>query len=610
MTFEITRTELVWPGKYDAEGNLTITPPANLPFQVVERVNETKATREARQNREATLFDIWEGENEGDTFEDGWRNKLIWGDNKLIMESLMEQFAGKVDLIYIDPPFAVGSDFTFTVELGEVKIPKSASSIEEIAYRDTWGSGNESYVSMIYNRLLLGKQLLSQSASIFVHVDWRMNSTIRLLMDEIYGADSFRNEISWCYTGPSSTKRHLPRKHDSILFYSWGDATYHQPRIAHKSGVHNTGQVYGGEATDASEDIREGLEARGKALEDWWIDIHSTDRYRSELVGYPTQKPEALLGRIIEMATHAGDLVVDLFAGSGTTLAVAEKLNRRWIGSDLGRFSVHTTRKRLLDIENCKPFDILNLGKYERQHWSSIEFGEDLDSDGRIDFFEYVAFILRLYGATANTGSNNLHGKIDKAFVHVGSLSSPVTIQEVEGSVKECAAIGGKDLHILGWEWEMGLMDTMSEFAKSQGVKLLARQIPREVMEVEAARKGQVQFYELAYLNLQINSSKSETTYECELTDFMISNPELVPDVVREKIAKWSDYIDYWAIDWNFQNDTFMPEWMDYRTKQDRSLKLKSLPHTFGKSGTYKVMVKVVDIFGNDTSKIVELKVK
>jgi len=353
-------------------------------------------------------------------------------------------------------------------------------------------------------------------------------------------------------------------------------------------------------------------ETQGRVIGDVWSDIMSFQQASTsaEFMGYPTQKPEALLRRIISASSNPGDLVADFFCGSGTTLAVAEKLDRRWIGSDLGRFAVHTTRKRLLDIEGCKQFEILNLGNYERQYWSNISFGEDLDSDGRMSILEYVAFILKLYGATAISGGIQLHGKRNSAFVHVGSVASPVTIQEIEESVNECAVMKGSELHVLGWEWEMGLIDTLTNFAKSKGVKLLALQIPREIMEVEAARKGQIKFFELSYLETSIEKTRKEGEYVCVLEDFVIPNPELVPDEVRSKIKAWSDYVDYWAVDWDFQNDTFMPKWMDYRTKQDRTLSLKSATHTFDKPGKYKIMVKVVDIFGNDTTKILELVVK
>jgi hypothetical protein len=327
------------------------------------------------------------------------------------------------------------------------------------------------------------------------------------------------------------------------------------------------------------------------------------------MLGYPTQKPEKLLERIILMASKPGDLVADFFCGSGTTLAVAEKLNRRWIGSDLGRFAIHTTRKRLLEIEKCKPFELLNLGKYERQHWSSSNFGEDLDGDGRVNLLEYLAFVLRLYGAEALSGSVNLHGRKGNAYVHVASVSSPVTINEIELAVNECKELGGSEVHILGWEWEMGLHDPITGRAKQMGVKLVLRQIPREIMESEAARKGQVKFFELAHLEAEISVTKKKGEYVCTLADFSTPNLDLIPEEVREKVKKWSDYVDYWAVDWNYQNDTFNHGFVTYRTKQDRNLALKSDPHDFDTPGKYQVMIKVIDVFGNDTSKIIEVTV-
>lgn len=608
MAFEINKTELVWPGKYDTDGNLVEKPRVSLPFQVIERVNETRATREAKKAEGLTLFDMWDGDDEGSTFEDGWRNKLIWGENFSVMSSLLAQFKGTFDLIYIDPPFAVGSDFEISLEVGEVKLSKQSSAIEEVAYRDTWGKGNSSFLSMLYERLRLIYDLLSTDSSLFVHVDWRMNSAVRTLLDEIFGSDAYRNEIAWCYSGPASTRSHLPRKHDSILFYAKGTPIFHQPRVPHKSGVHNTGQVFGGNADEASDEKKKQMEDRGKALEDWWDDIFTGDRYRAEMVGYPTQKPEKLLSRIIEMTTNEGGLVGDFFMGSGTTIVTAEKLGRRWIGSDLGRFAVHTARKRLLDIEKCKPFEVLNLGKYERQYWSSSHFGEDLDGDGQINLLEYFVFVLKLYGAEAISGSASLHGRKGNAYVHIGSVSSPVTIDEIETAVNECKQLGGSEVHILGWEWEMGLHDPITGRAKQMGVKLVLRQIPREIMEAEAARKGQVKFFELAYLQAEV-TNKKKGEYVCELSDFSTPNLDLIPDEVREKIKKWSDYVDYWAVDWNYQNDTFSHGFVTYRTKQNRSLSLKSDAHQFDSPGKYQVMVKVIDIFGNDTSKIIEVTV-
>lgn len=606
MAFEINKTELVWPGKYDAEGNLVQAPRVSLPFQVIERVNETRATREAKKAEGLTLFDVWDGANEGVTFENGWRNKLIWGENAAVMGSLLEQFSGKLDLIYIDPPFDVGADFSMEIDIGGDTIAKSASTIEEVAYRDTWGKGRDSYLSMIFERLLMAKQLLSQNGSILVHCDYRLSGHLRLVLDEIFGIDNFLNEIIWHYTGGGRSTSYFSRKHDSIFWFSnTGSTTFNidNVRIPYKE---TSGYAKGGIVAASGKKYLPHPD--GTPADDVW-DIPIINPLSHERLGYPTQKPEALLERIIGGLSNEGDLVADLFCGSGTTLAVAEKLGRRWIGADMGRYAIHTTRKRLLEIDKCKPFEVLNLGKYERQYWSSSNFGEDLDGDGRVSLLEYLAFVLKLYGAEALSGSVNLHGRKGNAYVHVGSVSSPVTISEIELAVNECKELGGSEVHILGWEWEMGLHDPITGRAKQMGVKLVLRQIPREIMESEAARKGQVKFFELAYLEAEISVTKKKGEYVCTLTDFSTPNLDLIPEEVREKVKKWSDYVDYWAVDWNYQNDTFNHGFVTYRTKQDRSLVLKSDPHDFDEPGKYQVMIKVIDIFGNDTSKIIEVPV-
>jgi len=353
---------------------------------------------------------------------------------------------------------------------------------------------------------------------------------------------------------------------------------------------------------------------------DVWTDIadamHMPD---AEQMGYATQKPEALLARLIHAFSNPGDLVADFFCGSGTTLAVAEKLGRRWIGCDLGRWAIHVTRKRLLGIENCKPFEILNLGKYERQYWQGVTFGEAKDKPlAERALYEYLAFILKLYGAQPVAGMAHIHGKKGKAMVHIGAVDAPVTIDEVNQALDECVAVKQTELHVLGWEWEMGLAgpnndvrkgSPMHEIAKQKGVKLLLLQIPREVMEQQAVAKGDVRFFELAYFEAKINRPK-KLTVQIELRDFATPNADLVPEEVRSKVKKWSDYIDYWAVDWDFQNDTFMQGWVAYRTRKERKLPLVSDPHTYEKPGKYRILVKVIDIFGNDTSQSFDVEVK
>jgi len=609
---EITKTELVWQGKYNEDGTRKEVERVNLPFQVIETINETRATREAaKKPKQKSLFDIWQAK-EGETFEEGWKNKLIWGDNLLVMESLLENFARKIDLIYIDPPFATGADFSFTTEIGDgdFEVKKEQSIIEEKAYRDTWGRGTGSYLEMMSDRLDLMRDLITESGSIYVHLDWHVGHYLKIIMDDIFGKENCRNEIIWCYTGPSRQSKDFPDKHDVILRYTKTENyifNIELIRVPYKKSSLATGRTT---LTGRKDDeyLLE-LDKRGKLPEDWWPDIATIGYKHSEIMDFPTQKPEGLLERIIKASSNNGNLVVDFFCGSGTALTVAEKLGRRWIGCDLSRWAIHVTRKRLLGIENCKPFEVLNLGKYERKYWQGVTFGDRKKADQQLAIYQYLAFILKLYDAEPISGMQHIHGKKGKALVHVGAVDAPVTIDEINACLDECVAIQQKELHILGWEWEMGLYDLMTDVAKGRGVKLVLLNIPREVMEQQAVDKGDIKFFELAYLEVETKQEKGRKVVVM-LKDFVIPNTELIPEEVRSKIKKWSDYIDYWAVDWNFQNDTFMNGWVNYRTRKDRTLALKSDEYIYEKPGKYIIMVKVVDIFGNDTSQAFEVEVK
>jgi hypothetical protein len=403
------------------------------------------------------------------------------------------------------------------------------------------------------------------------------------------------------------------RKHDTIFWYSRSENWYFNSdeiRTAHhektrenfKKGL--TGSGFVSDTYDLAE--------KGKIPEDWW-EMAIAARYPVDGVfrtGYATEKPWPLLERIVTATSRKGQLVADFFCGSGTTLGVAEKLDRRWIGCDLGRWGIHVTRKRLLGIENCKPFEVLNLGKYERQYWQGVTFGERNDkSITEQVLYEYLAFILKLYGAQPVAGMAHLHGKKGRAMVHTGAVDAPVTIAEIDAAVDECAKLKQGELHVLGWEWEMGLYDLMVEAAKKKGIKLLLLQIPREVMEHQAATKGDVRFFELAYLEAEIKKPK-KLGAQVALKDFVIPNTELIPEDVGSKVKKWSDYIDYWAVDWDFRSDTFMQGWVAYRTRNERTLPLTSDPHVYEKQGKYRILVKVIDIFGNDTSQAFDMEVK
>jgi DNA modification methylase len=545
----------------------------------------------------------------------------------------------------------------------DLEAEKEQSMIEEKAYRDTWGRGLDSYLHMMYDRLMLMRELLSDTGSIYVHVGPNMSHYVRVLLDQIFGLDNYLNDIVWQRFSFHADAKRFGIVHDSILYYAkgrtwawnvqraplkdsyiashfrntdkdgrrfkmadalgkgqgparrFGDRTIEPPPGTHwrwsqeridelmaagKIGFTRTGMPAMKIYLD---------EVEGAAIHSIWTDVYPVNPQADERLGFETQKPEALLERIIRASSNEGDLVADFFCGSGTTMAVAEKMGRRWVGCDLSRWAMHLSRKRLLGMEGCKAFEVLNLGKYERRYWQGVTFGNRKKDDQQVAIFQYIAFILRLYDAEPLAGMQHLHGKKGKAVVHAGAVDAPVTIDEINACIEECLAVRQSELHVLGWEWEMGLANLMVQEAKRRGTKLLLLNIPREVMEQQAVEKGDIRFFEVGHLEVEIKQEKGRKV-TVGLKDFAFPYADLIPKDVRSKIKKWSDYLDYWAVDWNFQNDTFMNGWVAYRTRKERTLALKTDPYAYDKAGKYTVMVKVVDIFGNDTSQAFEVEVK
>lgn len=339
-------------------------------------------------------------------------------------------------------------------------------------------------------------------------------------------------------------------------------------------------------------------EGKGVPVQSLWEDVGNLQASDAERLGYPTQKPRKLLKRIVDASSNPDDIVADVFCGSGTTVAVAEELGRRWIACDLGRFAIHTTRKRLLNIPDCRPFDIKNLGAYERQRWQ--------EGTGNSVLRDYLDTILAFYRAEPLEGFLHLHGRKDGRAVHVGSTDAPITIDECEDVMDEMADNGMSVCDLLGWEWEMGLHDTIGERARRRGLELRPRQIPREIMERTVAET--VRFFELAHLELDIRRQKREVSIV--LKDFAIPSEELIPDEVRKKITLWSDLIDYWSVDFDYRDDTFHNRWQAFRTKDEPSLATETDWHEYEAPGSYAVVVKAIDIFGNDTTKLAEVRIK
>lgn len=622
-------TELIWEGKYK-DGKKATPIRIALPFQTIETINESK------QQRQKTL-DFFVAEPNS-PYKD-WRNRLIWGDKKYVLPSLLPEFAGKVNLIYIDPPFNVGSDFSFTATIGDnpetdedetTKFVKQPNIIEQKAYRDTWGKGLDSYMQWFYETALLLKELLAEDGCIYVHLDWHVCHYAKAILDEVFGYENFRNEIIWYYPGRERlSENKFQSKHDVIYFYGKSEKAKLNPirkewdredRIkAMRRKIHKDedgkewfwetrGQAHG---VDAYKRYLDEYIDKGGALNDVWDDIQFLRGNHPERVAYDTQKPEELLSRIITASSKDNDLVLDAFCGSGTTASAAEKLNRRWITCDLGRFSIHTARKRFLGIDNVKPFIVQNLGKYERQQWMNAEFEnpEDRLKQERT----YKHFIIELYHAKPLDGYTWLHGAKAGRMIHVGSVEAPVTVEDIKSSIKEFWQLVGKEksaqvngVDFLGWDFAFDVNETAKQFAAENKVNVSFKKIPREVLEKKAVEQGDIKFYELASLNIDTKTEKRKVSIT--IHDFIIP-PDDVPQEVQGKITHWSQWIDYWAVDWNYRDDTFHNEWQSYRTKQIPKIELTA-NNTYDAVGKYTVLVKVIDILGNDTTKAIQIEIK
>ncbi len=683
--------ELVWNGKTNEVTNVV------LPFQIIEQIDEPREGKEFGDG--GTLFDT-----SGKQIT-GWTNKLIWGDNKLILSSLKNgplrkeiEAQGGLKLIYIDPPFDVGADFSVPIKIGEddeESFTKKPSVIEEVAFRDTWGKGADSFIAMMYERLKLMHDLLAEDGSIYVHCDWRVNSYMRLILDEVFGKDNFLNQLIWHYQAGTAPIKGFAKKHDYIISFAKNreSVIFNQVRLLVKdesiyplfdedgrkyrmSGNNNATRYYADEGR--------------KADDVWtWLDRKENNIVQvfnalPEHINYPTQKPEKLIRRIIEASSNEGDLVADFFCGSGTTLAVAEKLGRKWIGSDLGKFGVHTSRKRMIGVQRelkkeskgFRAFEIMNVGRYERENF--ISTNNDLRAEEKAKQIEkkekkFVSLILSAYKAEPVENFENFVGKKRDRLVAIGPINLPVSSKFIDFILEECTIHKITKVDVLGFDYEMGLDFTKS---KDLGIDIEFKVIPREVFDKRAVERGQVKFYDVAFIECKpIVSGKGATKeLSIELTDFSvfynqdntgeieqdlraggtkvvvengqvikISKDKKTEIVTREVLTKkWSDWIDYWAVDYDFadrkeiirvpkthgdnlfekgkQQDLieyeevwtgdyiFDNEWQSFRTKKKRNLELVSAPKELPK-GKYKVAVKVVDIFGNDTTKVIEVKI-
>ncbi|MEW5948688.1 MAG: site-specific DNA-methyltransferase [Thermodesulfobacteriota bacterium] len=641
-------------------------------------------------------------------------NRLIWGDNLLAMQALLAQgYEGKINLIYIDPPFDSKADYSHKMTIptnpspsgrgqGEgLEFTKEPSVIERLAYKDTWAGGTDSYLDMLYPRLQLMKRLLAEDGSIYVHLDWHVGHYVKVMMDEVFGKENFRNEIIINRGRRKSLQSQfeymsgLGSEHDMILLYSkttnaqyrhvksqirakgeqwqsfWrgnverptmqyellGFKPTHGQFLWAKERAERAVKNYQEFIKSGEADLVGYWKKTGRKLEfiakfpgraypqywippkdegligDVWTDIQSYS-YSSD---YDTEKHEDLLSRVIEMASDPEALVADFFCGSGTALAVAEKLNRRWIGCELGKVGIQVTRARLVD-QQAKPFLIENIGNYQRE---MIYL-----TGGRI--YEMQHLILKLYGATprdklSGLGIRRAEDNVEE-LVYVGYPDRPVTAGKAEELALQAQKLDGrgyKRLIILGWDYEYNYHQALESRKKAipplpkggrgDFVEVISRDIPPDIYDYLKKAKTEediealsekVTFYERPYLKMDepgirdLKDGKVEISLSIKryvLMDIPISQTSKKGQedyAALMKIAKdnFAVLIDYWAVDWNYDGFTFKSQWQAFRGNGKKAKTVATEAKEILEKKKRTIAVRVVDIFGNDAGATVDLQ--
>ena len=576
---------------------------------------------------------------------ESWMNRLVYGDNLLTMQALLAgdpqtglpSLRGKVDLIYIDPPFDSKADYRTPITLPNTSFSQKPTVIEQFAYADTWEEGTISYLKMIYPRLVLMKELLSEKGSIYVHIDWHIGAYMKIILDDIFGKNRFLNEIMWCYTIGGKGSSFYGRKHDTILLYSKSpNYTFNGKDknviVQRKLNTHmrtkidDDGREYQEKTDKKSGKIYRYYVDEGKVPEDYWIDIEQLNREDAERVGYATQKPSKLLTRIIAASSNEGDLVCDFFGGSGTTAAVAEKLGRRWITCDIGKPASLVMRKRFIDQE-VNPFLYQSIGDYQKEAFHN---NKKLRRVGDLS-----QVVLGLFGAlpfSPEQVSDRNFGYVKgtRNLVMVDSPNRLTTAATVRRAVEAKASLLGGDwdkVIVLGWNFAFDISQAIEKY-KNSNVEVLV--IPPDLLD-KLSKKGfkkliadkTVRFSSLQYLvvnPVQVTmNSNGEDELDISLNNYVLLSPDNIPldDKDKEKLQQVMEQdplslIEYWSIDPDYDGDTFRSTWQDYRENVDNdsdplhcvySTRI-AMPH----KDERKVCVKAVDVFGFESQVILDVK--
>ena len=557
---------------------------------------------------------------------DNWMNRLVYGDNLLTMQALlagdaqtgMPSLRGKVDLIYIDPPFDSKADYRTKITLPGGDIEQKPTVVEQFAYADTWEEGTVSYLKMIYPRLVLMRELLSSTGSIYVHIDWHVGAYVKIILDDIFGKQNFKNEIIWHYSWGLRTDTRWNRKHDTIYVFT---KDYNSKQTFNASEVLEARVISESTANRLKYKgalIKDGNKGRGDSElalpSDVWY-IATINGMATERVNYATQKPEALLERIIKASSNEGDLVCDFFGGSGTTAAVAEKLGRRWITGDIGKPASLVMRKRFIDQE-VKPFLYQSIGDYQKEAFQNNK------KIKRIGDLSQV--VLGLYGAMPftpeQTNERNFgYIKGTRTLVMVDSPNRLTTASTIRRAVEAKASLLGGDWEkviVLGWNFAFDISQAIEQYKDSK-VEVLV--IPPDLLD-KLSKKGYdklirdraVRFSTLQYLVAKqpvVELRNGMDEIDIELENYVLLSPDNIPLDEKDK-AKLQrlietdplSLIEYWSIDPDYDGETFRSTWQDYRENIDNDndplhcvykTRLR-VPHKESR----KVCIKAVDVFG------------
>lgn len=555
-----------------------------------------------------------------------WNNRLIYGDNLLTMQALLAgdpstglpSLRGKVDLIYIDPPFDSKADYRTKITLPGMNLQQKPTVIEQFAYADTWEQGTVSYLRMMYLRLALMRELLSDRGSIYVHIDWHVGHYVKVIMDDIFGKGNLINEIIWCYKSGGAGDSGYAKKHDVILFYKKDRLTFNPLKEKSYMGI---GYTTGNPNVKLYDD------GDGKGpytlvnAKDWWTDIGMIATSKGRL--YATQKPEALLERIIKASSNEGDLVCDFFGGSGTTAAVAERLGRRWITGDIGKPAALVMRKRFID-QQVKPFLYQSIGDYQKEAFRNNRRYQRVGDLSQV--------VLGLYGALPFTPEqcndrNFGYVKGTRTLVMVDSPNRLTTAATIRRAVEAKASLlggGWQKVVALGWNFAFDISQAIQQYKDVQ-VEVLV--IPPDLLD-KLSKKGykklvddrSVRFSSLQYLVVEPLEVRRDGDYdelEVALCDYVLLSPDNIPldENDKEKLVRVMEddpvaLIEYWSIDPDYDGLTFRSTWQDYRenTVNDGDplhciyrTRLR-VPHKEHR----KVCVKAVDVFGFESQVVLD----